>query len=53
MTARGQVISLIMANGWRMTKPLGYAMFVLYALFVLQVMGPANRTARTPGSATL
>jgi Ca2+/Na+ antiporter len=30
------VISLIMANGWRMTRPLGYSMFVLYALFVLQ-----------------
>jgi sodium/potassium/calcium exchanger 2 len=30
------VITLVHCSGWRMTKPLGYSMFVLYILFVLQ-----------------
>lgn len=30
------VITLVHMSGWKMTKNLGYAMFVLYILFVLQ-----------------
>lgn len=30
------VITLVHCSGWKMTKTLGYAMFVLYVLFVLQ-----------------
>lgn len=30
------VITLVHCSGWKMTKKLGYGMFVLYILFVLQ-----------------
>ena len=30
------VITIIHCSDWRMTKPLGYSMFLLYGLFVLQ-----------------
>lgn len=30
------VVSIIHFSGWKMTKTLGYSMFVLYALFVMQ-----------------
>jgi len=35
----GIVIFSIIAAGWKMTKAMGYAYFVLYALFVLQDLG--------------
>jgi sodium/potassium/calcium exchanger 2 len=34
------VIGIVMACGWKMTKSLGYSMFCLYFLFVLQVRPP-------------
>jgi len=33
------VISIVACSGWRMTRPLGFSMFVLYALFVFQDLG--------------
>jgi Ca2+/Na+ antiporter len=30
------VVSIIAASGWRMTRSLGFSMFGLYGLFVLQ-----------------
>jgi K+-dependent Na+/Ca+ exchanger-like protein len=30
------VVTLVMLSGWKITKTLGYSMFVLYGLFVLQ-----------------
>ena len=30
------VILVILASGWKMTKSLGYSMFVLYGVFVAQ-----------------
>jgi len=32
----GAVISIVICSGWRMTKGLGYSMFLLYVLFVAQ-----------------
>jgi len=34
----GGVLGLIIYNGWKMTKCLGYSMFVLYALFLIQFL---------------
>ena len=32
------IIALIILQGWAMTKPLGYFMFGLYALFLVQAV---------------